>query len=35
MVAHALQEEGIVDPLISKLVEGIGTHASVFRESLG
>jgi hypothetical protein len=35
MVAHALHEEGIVDPVIGKLVDGIGMHARACRESLG
>lgn len=34
-VAHALHEEGIVDPMIGKLVEGIETHARACRERLG
>lgn len=34
-VAHALHEEGIVDPVIEKLVEGIGMHALACRERLG
>lgn len=34
MVAHALHEEGIVDPVIGKLVEEIGTHARACRERL-
>jgi serine/threonine-protein kinase HipA len=34
MVAHTLHEEGIVDPVIGKLEEGIGTHARACRESL-
>ena len=35
MVAHALHEEGIVDPVIGKLADGIGTHARASRERLG
>lgn len=35
MVAHALHEEGIVDPVIGKLVDGIGTNARASRERLG
>ncbi len=35
MVAHALHDEGIVDPVIGKLVDGIGTHARACRERLG
>jgi serine/threonine-protein kinase HipA len=34
-VANALHEEGIVDPVIGKLVGGIETHARACRERLG
>jgi hypothetical protein len=33
-VAHALHEEGIVDPVIGKLLEEIATHARACRERL-